>query len=168
MSFAPQDPDEVFMRQALAEAQLAYQQGEVPIGAVVVKDCAVIGRGYNRRETWRDPTAHAEVIAIRQAAAALRAWRLTGCTLYVTIEPCAMCAGAIVLSRLERLVYGADDPKAGAVVSLYEITADERLNHRVAVTAGILADECSDIIRRFFRRLRERDDVEGPKPLEQA
>lgn len=145
-----------FMRQALAEAEEAFHLGEVPIGAVVVCDGRVVGRGHNMRETWRDPTAHAEVIAIREASAALNAWRLTGCTMYVTIEPCAMCAGASVLARVERLVYGAPDPKAGAVTSLYQIADDPRLNHRVEVTSGVLQEECSALMRRFFRRLRER------------
>lgn len=143
------------MRQALAEAAVAYDLGEVPIGAVIVHQGEVISRAHNMRELWHDPTAHAELMAVRQASAALQAWRLTGCTLYVTIEPCAMCAGALVLSRIDRLVYGAPDPKAGAITSLYSIVADARLNHRMEVTAGVLAAECSSIMRRFFRSLRQ-------------
>lgn len=144
------------MSLALREAHEAFRLGEVPIGAIVVhnNDNDIVGRGHNMREIWRDPTAHAEVLAIRQASAHLSRWRLTGCTLYVTIEPCAMCAGALVLSRLDRLVYGAADPKAGAVASVYRIPEDERLNHRLAVTAGVLEAECSDLMRRFFRGLR--------------
>src|SRR5690625_5062364 len=148
--------DEQWMQLALKEAQLAASFGEVPVGAVVVRNGVVIGRGHNRREQDNDPTAHAEVIAIRQAAEALGAWRLTGCTLYVTIEPCPMCAGALVLARLDRLVYGAADPKTGATGSLWNIVQDERLNHRLDVTAGVLESECRDVIRSFFRQRRER------------
>lgn len=147
--------DEHFMREALAEAKSAFDQGEVPIGAVVVKDGGIVGRGHNMRETWRDPTAHAEIIAIRQASIYLSAWRLTGCTLYVTIEPCLMCAGALILGRVERLVYGATDPKAGAITSLYRVLEDERLNHQVAVQGNVLDAECAELMRRFFRRLRQ-------------
>ncbi|MGI6081988.1 MAG: tRNA adenosine(34) deaminase TadA [Limnochordia bacterium] len=143
-----------FMREALAEAMLAFDKGEVPVGAIVEKDGCIVGRGHNMRETWADPTAHAEIIAIRQAAQRFSAWRLTGCTLYVTIEPCLMCAGAIILGRIDRLVYGADDPKAGAVRSLYRSLEDTRLNHQVSVQEGVLAAECADLMRRFFRRLR--------------
>lgn len=146
--------DEHYMRLALAEADAALASGEVPIGAVVVRNNEVISTGHNMRETWRDPTAHAEVIAIRAAASAISAWRLTGCTLYVTIEPCPMCAGALVLARLDRLVYGAPDPKAGAVSSLYNMLYDPRLNHRMYVTAGILESECALLMKRFFRALR--------------
>jgi tRNA(adenine34) deaminase len=147
---------ERFMQAALTEAAVAHELGEVPIGAVVVYDGVVIGAGHNMRETWGDPTAHAEVIAIREAAKRLNTWRLTGSRLYVTIEPCAMCAGALVLSRIDHLIFGAADPKAGAVCSLYNITADERLNHQLAVTGGILEKECSELMRHFFRRLRQR------------
>ncbi len=143
------------MRLALEQAQAAGTLGEVPIGAVVVRDGVVIGRGYNLRETQRDPTAHAEIIAIREAAHTLSAWRLTGCTLYVTVEPCPMCAGALILGRLDRLVYGTPDPKAGAVTSLYQLLDDDRLNHRMAVTAGVLADDCAAILRDFFQQLRK-------------
>jgi tRNA(adenine34) deaminase len=126
----------------------------VPVGAVVVKDGAVISRACNAREKSADPTAHAEILAIRRAAKKLGSWRLEGCTLYVTLEPCAMCAGAIVLSRLPRLVYGASDPKAGFVGSLGDLCRDPRLNHRPAVTAGILAQECGRILVEFFRDKR--------------
>ncbi len=127
----------------------------MPVGAVIVRDGAVIGRGRNRREQDNDPTAHAEVMAIRQAAAAVGVWRLTGCTLYVTIEPCPMCAGALVLARIDRLVYGAADPKTGAAGSLWNIVQDRRLNHRLEITAGVLEPECRDLIRSFFQQRRE-------------
>lgn len=148
------ETDEMFMTLALREAETAYAIGEVPIGAVLVRDGEIIARAYNLRETWHDPTAHAEIIAIRDAARRLGAWRLTGCTLYVTIEPCPMCAGALVQARLTRLVYGAADPKAGAVDTLYRLLNDERLNHQVQVTAGVKAEACGKIMQDFFRRLR--------------
>jgi len=130
--------------------------GEVPIGCVVVNDLngQVIGRGYNRREIDRDPTAHAEIIAMRQAGRALGHWRLVDCTLVVTLEPCPMCAGAIVNARVPRLVYGCDDPKAGAVRTLYQVCTDNRLNHQVVVTAGVMADDCAGLLREFFRGQR--------------
>lgn len=146
--------DEVWMRLALEEAQRAVEAGDVPVGAVVVRAGQVIGRGHNRREQDHDPTAHAEVLAIRAAAEVVGAWRLTGSTIYVTIEPCPMCAGALVLARIDRLVYGAADPKAGAAGSLWNIVQDQRLNHRLEVTAGVLEAECQDIIRSFFRERR--------------
>ena len=144
------------MREALALAGLAAAAGEVPIGCVVVHDPTgrVIGRGYNRRETDRDPTAHAEILAMRQAGQALGHWRLVDCTLVVTLEPCPMCAGALVNARVPRLVYGCDDPKAGAVRTLYQLCSDERLNHRVEVTGGVLGDECGEMLRSFFRAQR--------------
>ncbi len=148
------EADETYMALALREAETAYAIGEVPIGAVIVRDDQVIARAHNLRETWHDPTAHAEIIAIRQAARSLGTWRLTGCTLYVTIEPCPMCAGALVQARLTRLVYGAADPKAGAVDTLYRLLSDERLNHQVQVTAGVKAGACAGIMQDFFRRLR--------------
>ena len=141
---------------ALDLAHVAAAIGEVPVGAIVVKKGWVIGEGFNRRETEGDPTRHAEIEAIRQAALALGDWRLTDCTLYVTLEPCAMCAGAIVNARVGRVVYGASDPKAGAVASLYEICTDARLNHRVDVLAGVRGRECGLLLRRFFRGLRRR------------
>lgn len=146
--------DERFMREALKEAEAAESAEEVPVGAVVVRDGRVIGRGHNQRERLADPTAHAEMIAITAAASSVGDWRLDGCTLYVTLEPCPMCAGAIVLARITRLVFGADDPKAGACGSLYTITSDPRSNHQVAVTSGVLVDECVLILRAFFERQR--------------
>ncbi len=143
-----------FMGEALAEARKAALIGEVPIGAVIVKEDQVIGRGFNRREIDKDPTAHAEIFAIKNAAQFLGGWRLTGCEIYVTIEPCPMCAGAIVMARLDRLVYGSQDKKAGAVDSLYGIPTDSRLNHRVEVHSGVRAEECSAIISEFFKQLR--------------
>ncbi|WP_074946588.1 tRNA adenosine(34) deaminase TadA [Jiangella alba] len=146
---------EPHMRLALAEAELAPSTGDVPIGAVVVDaGGAVLGRGRNRREADADPTAHAEVLALRAAAAAAGTWRLEGCTLVVTMEPCSMCAGALVLARVDRLVYGAPDPKAGAVGSLWDLVRDRRLNHRPEVLAGVLADECGALVRAFFAAQR--------------
>jgi tRNA(adenine34) deaminase len=147
---------EQWMSEAISVARAANELGEVPIGCVVVHDATgkVIGRGYNRRETDRDPTAHAEILAMREAGRALGHWRLVDCTLVVTLEPCPMCAGAIVNARIPRLVYGCDDPKAGAVRTLYQVCTDARLNHRVDVTAGVLADECAQLLRDFFRRQR--------------
>ena len=144
------------MREAIAEARAAAAIGEVPIGCVIVHapSGGVIGRGYNRRETDRDPTAHAEMIALREAARALGHWRVLDCTLYVTLEPCPMCAGAMVNARIPRLVYGCDDPKAGAVRTLYRLCEDERLNHRVSVEGGVLAEECAQLLREFFRAQR--------------
>lgn len=142
------------MELALQQARLAASLGEVPVGAVLVRDDEVIGRGHNRRELDNDPTAHAEIVAIRRAAATEKAWRLTGTTMYVTIEPCPMCAGALVLARVSRLVFGAADPKTGATGTLYNIVQDERLNHRVDVTAGVLADECRAVMQQFFRARR--------------
>ena len=146
--------DDRFMREALRSARRAPAHRDVPIGAVVVKDDLVVARARNRREVDHDPTAHAEVLVLRRAARKLGTWRLDGCTLYVTLEPCAMCAGAIVLSRLPRLVYGAADPKAGFVGSLGDLCRDERLNHRVQVEAGVLGEECGRILKEFFRERR--------------
>jgi len=156
--------DEAFMKEALKEAEKALQADEVPVGAVVVHQGRVIARAHNQRETLRDPTAHAEMIAITQAAAALDRWRLSGCILYVTLEPCAMCAGAMVLARIDRLVFGADDPKAGAVGSLYNIPHDSRLNHRLEVTAGVLAEECGGLLQEFFRTKRRGDSSQAWPP----
>ncbi|NLM40188.1 MAG: nucleoside deaminase [Firmicutes bacterium] len=145
------------MQEAIREAYKALEIGEVPIGAVVVRDGEIIGRGYNQRETLGDPTAHAEMLAIREAAQYLGSWRLTGTTLYVTLEPCPMCAGAIVNARISELVYGASDPKAGAVSSLMNLVQDERLNHSVGeVIAGIREQECAELLRSFFKALRQR------------
>lgn len=139
---------------ALDEARAALAHDDVPVGAVVVHDGAVIGRGHNRREVDQDPTAHAEVLAIREAAAALGSWRLEDCTLVVTLEPCTMCAGAIVLARVPTVVYGATDPKAGAAGSLMDVLDDPRLNHRADTTAGVRGQECGDLLRAFFRARR--------------
>lgn len=143
------------MRKALDEARLALDHDDVPIGCVIVDaDGNEVARAHNARERDNDPTAHAELIALRDAAAKRGSWRLDGATLYVTLEPCAMCAGAMVLARIARLVYGATDPKAGAVGSLYNIAQDERLNHRIEVTSGVLADEASELLKTFFRGKR--------------
>lgn len=148
-----------WMRAALAEAQLAARHEDVPVGAIVVDASgAEIGRGRNRREVDRDPAAHAEMVAIRAAANARGSWRLDGCTLFVTLEPCAMCAGALVNARVSRLVFGAADPKAGAVESLFRIATDPRLNHRAVVRGGVLADESAALLRRFFGELRARGE----------
>jgi tRNA(adenine34) deaminase len=147
------DDDEA-MRLALDEARAAQAHDDVPIGAVVVRDGAVIARRHNERELSGDPTAHAEVLALRDAAAVVGHWRLLDCTLYVTLEPCIMCAGALVNARVGRVVYGATDPKAGAVESLYEVCADPRLNHRPPVTAGVLGDECGRVLKAFFAARR--------------
>ena len=148
------DADERFMSEALAEAQLAEAEGEVPIGAVVVREGKIIARAHNRREEDKDPSAHAEFMAMTAAARALGCWRLRGCTVYVTLEPCCMCAGLMVNARVDRCVYGASDPKAGALGSLYDLSCDERLNHSFEVRAGVLADECSDLLKGFFAGLR--------------
>jgi len=148
--------DEGFMQEAVALAIRAAEAGEVPVGAVAVKDGVVVGRGYNRREMDRDPFAHAELVAMREAAATLGAWRLTNVTVYVTLEPCAMCAGAMVQGRVARLVFGAADPKAGAVGSLYDLLSDPRHNHRVPVTGGVLAEESGKLLKDFFQALRSR------------
>ncbi len=142
------------MRAALREAQAAADADEVPVGAVVVSEERIIGRGHNQRQALVDPTAHAEMLAITAAAAHRNDWRLSGCTLYVTLEPCAMCAGAMVLARIDRVVFGTDDPKAGACGSVFTIPTDPRLNHQVAVTRGILEAECANLLRTFFARQR--------------
>lgn len=146
--------DEQFMRLALKEAERALQHGDVPIGAVVVRDGDVIGSACNERELSADPTAHAEILALRAAATAVGNWRLDDSTLYVTLEPCPMCAGAIVLGRVPRLVYGPQDPRAGAALSLYNIVQDDRLNHQVELTTGVLEEECADLLRSFFEGRR--------------
>lgn len=146
--------DQDFMREALIEAQKAFDKGEVPIGAVIVRHGKIIARDHNRREEHADPTAHAEVLVIREAGKALGGWRLLDTTLYVTIEPCPMCAGALVQARVPRLVYGAADSKAGAVHSLYQVTEDDRLNHRLEVTSGILALEAAELMQLFFKSRR--------------
>ncbi|MDF2572882.1 MAG: tadA [Sporomusa sp.] len=147
--------DSYYMGLALVEAKQAYDLGEVPIGAVLVIDQQVVASAHNMREIWHDATAHAEVIAIREACKVLSRWRLTGATLYVTIEPCPMCAGAIVMSRIDRLVYGSPDYKAGAVESLFNVVQNPALNHRLEVTSGVRADECTAIMKDFFRQRRK-------------
>lgn len=146
--------DEAMMRAAMDQARMAEAHHDVPIGAVLVVDGEVVAAAHNRRELDHDPTAHAEILAIRSAAQARGAWRIDDATLYVTLEPCHMCAGALVLARIPRLVYGATDPRAGAVGSLDNVVDDPRLNHRVDVTSGVLADECGDLLRAFFRSRR--------------
>jgi tRNA(adenine34) deaminase len=144
------------MRLALEQAFLAMQAGEVPIGALVIKDGEVIGLGHNRTLADNDPTAHAEIIALRHAAARVGNHRLAGCVMFATLEPCAMCAGALIHARLSRLVYGAGDPKAGAAGSVLQVLNHPRLNHKMAVTSGVLEDECSQVLQRFFREKRHR------------
>ncbi len=148
--------DWLWMREALAEARRAAEIGEVPIGAVIVLADEIIGRGHNRRETDRNPLAHAEILAIRQAAGRIGGWRLGGSTIYVTLEPCAMCAGALVNSRVDRLVYGAADPKAGYCATLGNLVQDPRLNHRLEVVAGVLEEESAALLRGFFAELRRK------------
>ncbi|MCA8916140.1 MAG: tRNA adenosine(34) deaminase TadA [Planctomycetes bacterium] len=143
------------MRVALQEALAAYEKGEVPVGAVVVHESRIVGRGHNLRETLNDPTAHAEMIALTAAAEQRDAWRLEDCTLYVTLEPCPMCAGAIVNARVKRVVFGASDPKAGACGTLFNLVQDARLNHRADLESGVLGEEAGDILRSFFRECRE-------------
>jgi tRNA(adenine34) deaminase len=152
---AVNETDERYMRLAIEQAEIAQENGDVPIGAVIVHNGQIIGKAYNQREQLQDPTAHAEIIALTQAAAALESWRLEDCTMYVTLEPCPMCAGSLVLARINRLVYGCDDPKTGAVKSLYNIVTDSRLNHRIEVINGVLADECSDLLEQFFQKRRQ-------------
>ena len=147
--------DDYWMKIALAEAEKALELGETPVGAIIVKEGRIIGRGGNRVETLRDPTAHAEIIAIGAAAEATRYERLLDTTMYVTLEPCPMCSGAIVLARIPRLVYGATDPKMGACGSLYDVCRDPRLNHTVEVVSGVMRNECSFMLRDFFRTLRQ-------------
>jgi tRNA(adenine34) deaminase len=162
MSTIPQSPatmrpqdDAFWMELALEQARMAAAAGEVPVGALVIKDGQVAGRGHNRNLLENDPTAHAEIVALRQAAARLGNHRLTGCTIYSTIEPCSMCAGALVHSRVSRLVYGASDPKAGAAGSVLQVLNHPRLNHQMEITAGVLADQCSEILQEFFHRKRQ-------------
>ena len=146
--------DERWMESAFLEAEQAFKRKEVPVGAVVVSNGRVIGRGYNQIESLKDPTAHAEMIAITAAAMHVGNHRLEGCTLYVTLEPCAMCAGAMVLARMSRIVFGANDPKAGACTTLYRIPQDPRLNHQIEVIGGILEPRCSSILKEFFAKVR--------------
>ncbi len=150
------DRDRQWMEQALGEARRAAAIGEVPVGAIIVAGDSIIGRGHNRRESDGDPLAHAELLSIAEAARAIGGWRLEGCAIYVTLEPCAMCAGALVNSRVERLVFGAPDPKAGFCGSLGDLVRDRRLNHRLDVTSGVLAAECGELLSGFFAELRQR------------
>ncbi|MUT67923.1 tRNA adenosine(34) deaminase TadA [Paenibacillus sp. NEAU-GSW1] len=147
--------DQAWMRHAIEEARRAELIGEVPIGAIVVKDGEIIGRGYNLREINHDPTAHAEMVAIREACDKLGAWRLLDCTLYVTLEPCPMCAGAIVQSRIKRVVYGTGDPKAGCAGTLMNLLQEPRFNHETELTSGVLQEECATLLTQFFRKLRK-------------
>jgi len=144
-----------FMRQALAEAEKAAALGETPIGAVLVIGNEIIAAAHNMRETWQDPSAHAELLVVREASAKLGRWRLTDATVYVTLEPCLMCSGALVLARVNRLVYGCRDPKAGALGSVYDVVRDGRLNHVYRITPGILEAECRDVLQVFFEKLRQ-------------
>ncbi|MDP7274113.1 MAG: tRNA adenosine(34) deaminase TadA [Planctomycetaceae bacterium] len=150
----PLQPHDFWMRMALDQARAAFEQGEVPVGAVVVHEERAIAKAHNQREQLNDPTAHAEMIAITQAAESLGSWRLGECTLYVTLEPCPMCAGAIVQARLPTVIFGAADPKGGGCQSLYAITNDERLNHRSVVMGGVLVDDCGNILTEFFQEQR--------------
>lgn len=156
-SVSPDAQDSEFMRLAIAEARKAEQLDEVPIGAVVVRDGQVIAAAYNRRETDADPAGHAEFLAMKQASDKLGVWRLSGCTVYVTLEPCIMCAGLMHQARIDRCVFGAFDPKAGALGSLYQVNADERLNHVFEVTPGACEEECASLLKTFFREKRKRN-----------
>jgi tRNA(adenine34) deaminase len=147
-----------FMNKAILEAEKAYDMEEVPVGAVVVKDGKIIGKGFNQKESAKDATKHAEILAINEACKTLDTWRLTGCTMYVTLEPCAMCAGALVNSRIDKLIIGATDPKTGACGSIFNIVNEEKLNHRVKVKFGVMEDECSTMLKEFFRNLRSKDN----------
>lgn len=150
------DKNKAFMAEALKEAALAAEMGEVPIGAVIVRGDEIIAAAHNLVETSKDPTAHAEMLAIRQAAARLGDWRLTGCHMYVTVEPCSMCAGAIVWARIEKLFIGTDDPKGGACGSIFNIPQEKKLNHYTEIETGLLREECSEIMKTFFKKLRDR------------
>jgi tRNA(adenine34) deaminase len=158
------DLDRAMMGRALELARAAIDLGEVPVGALIVRDLEIIAQAYNLRETLNDATAHAERVAITLAGRALGSWRLAGCTLYVTLEPCPMCAGAIVQARIDRLVYGAKDPKAGACSSLYRLVSDSRLNHRSAITAGVMEQECGEILSLFFQERRTISKLDGMSP----
>lgn len=151
---SPLTPHDYWMKKALDQAVIAFDQGEVPVGAVIVHQNRIIAESCNQRETLQDPTAHAEMIALTQAAESLRSWRLLDCTLYVTLEPCPMCAGAIVQARIPFVVYGTADPKAGACHSLFSITSDERLNHQSTVLGGVMQEDCRAILQEFFRQQR--------------
>ena len=156
-----QRDDASFMEEALREARVAAAEGEVPVGAVIVREGRILGRGHNQRERLKDPTAHAEMIALTQAAAAAESWRLDGAAMVVTLEPCPMCAGALVNARIGRLLYGADDPKAGACGTLMNLVADPRLNHRLPVVGGVRRAECAALLQEFFRSRRRGGDGDG-------
>ena len=158
--------DAVFMRMALEEARRAEARGEVPVGAVLVRDGRVVGRSHNLRESTQDPTAHAEMLAVREAARRLGTWRLHGVTVYVTLEPCPMCAGALVNARVDRVVWGCDDPKAGATRTLYDIGSNPRLNHRFEARGGLLAEPCARLLSGFFERIRARRREGATAPSE--
>ncbi|MEY4704498.1 MAG: tRNA-specific adenosine deaminase [Nitrospirota bacterium] len=158
------EQDQAFMRVALEEAARATELGEVPIAALVVQGDRILAQTHNYRELWQDPTAHAEIIAIRAAATALGSWRLLDTTLYVTLEPCTMCIGAIILARIPRIVFGAWDPKAGACESVFNLTSEPKLNHRVSVTGGVLEWESQALLQKFFRELREAPPATKPLP----
>jgi tRNA(adenine34) deaminase len=149
------DNDLAYMRLALEQARKASARGEVPIGAVLVRNDQVLAQAHNFRESWQDPTAHAEMVAIREAATQSGSWRLTDTTLYVTLEPCAMCIGAVILARIPRLVFGAMDPKAGACGSILDVPAERRLNHRVEIVSGVLEQDSQELLQTFFKNLRE-------------
>ncbi len=155
--------DQFWMEKALKLAKKAYKLGEVPVGALVVKDNQIISQAFNRRESWLTPIAHAEIIALHRASQALGAWRLLDCTLYVTLEPCVMCAGALVLARVPRLVFAATDPKGGAVSSLYRVVEDQRLNHNCEIISGVMAEESSQMIKSFFKERRSQNKSEKIK-----
>jgi tRNA(adenine34) deaminase len=152
--------DQRYMRMAMDQAAIAEANGDVPIGAVIVHEARIVAKAYNQRQQLNDPTAHAEIIALTQAAEAVGNWRLEGCTIYVTLEPCPMCAGALVLARIDRLVFGTNDPKAGACGSLYNIVQDTRLNHRVPTTSGVLMEDCKSQLQAFFLRRRQENRSE--------
>jgi len=154
------EEDKRWMRVAIDQAEIARENGDVPVGAVIVQADRIVAKAYNQRQQLQDPTAHAEIIALTQAAEAVDSWRLEGCTIYVTLEPCAMCAGALVLARIDRLVYGCNDPKTGACGSLYNIVQDERLNHRLEVTSGVLGEQCREQLQGFFasRRIENKNN----------
>lgn len=157
------DLNSFYMKEALKEARKALRKDEIPVGAVIVKDGAILSRGHNQKEHKSDPTLHAELIAIRKASRKLGTWRLNGCDMYVTLEPCAMCAGALIQARIRRLCFGAPDPKAGAAGSVIDLLAEERFNHKVEVLKGVLEEECSSILRDFFRELRTRRENQDAK-----
>lgn len=156
----------IFMAEALKEAEKAAEMGEVPIGAVIVRDGEIIARGHNMTESTKDPTAHAEMLAIRQASQKLGGWRLIGCSMYVTAEPCSMCAGAIVWSRIEKLFIGTMDPKAGACGSVFNIPQEKKLNHFVEIETGVMEEECAQIMKDFFRKLRSKNNKRSEEEQE--